>query len=359
MSEIRFVKADKMKDKPADMSKVKFGTVFTDYMFEMEYDEKNGWHDARITPYKDLAVSPANATLHYGQAVFEGMKAYRYNDGKQAAIFRPMTHLERMENSCKILDIPEFPLETVHEGLKKLIDIEKDWIPDGPGQSLYIRPVIFATDPYLGVSVSSMYTMLIILSPVAAYYANGFAPVKIMVEDKYVRAVRGGLGEAKTPANYAASLHAGMVAHEKGYDQTLWLDGVERKYIEEVGSMNILFKIDGKIVTPMLDGSILNGVTRRTVLAIAKEWGYETEERRISVDELKQYYESGKLEEVFGSGTAAVISPVSTLGYKGHDMTISGGKIGEFAQKMYDEIDGLHTGKVKDTYGFIEIVGEY
>ena len=355
MSEIGFEKAAMLKEKP-DVSKIGFGTHFTDYMFEMDYSKEKGWHDARILPYADIKVSPANTTLHYGQAVFEGMKAYR--QGNKVAIFRPMDHLRRMENSCRILDIPEFPLETVHEGLKQLVALEKAWVPEKKGQSLYIRPFIFATDPFLGVSVSDTYTLLIILSPVAAYYAHGFAPVKIMVEDTYVRAVRGGLGEAKTPANYAASLHAGLVAHQKGYDQTLWLDGVERKYIEEVGSMNILFKIGGEVVTPELDGSILNGVTRRTVLAVAKEWGIPTAERRISIDEIQDAYKNGKLEEVFGSGTAAVISPVGVLGYKGHDMVINGGKIGSFAQKMYDYIEGLHCGDVKDTQGFIEIVAE-
>ena len=308
MAEIRFVKADSLKEKP-DVSKIGFGTHFTDYMFEMDYTEKDGWHDARIIPYGDIAVSPANTTLHYGQAVFEGLKAYR--QGKRAVIFRPKTHLERMENSCRLLDIPEFPLETVHEGLKQRVALEKDWIPKEKGQSLYIRPFIFADDPYLGVSVSGSYKLLIILSPVAAYYAHGFAPVKIMVE------------------------------------------------IEEVGSMNILFKIGGKVVTPELDGSILNGVTRRTVLAVAKEWGVPTEERKISVDEIIDGYKSGALEEVFGSGTAAVISPVGVLGYKNHDMVIGGGKIGPFAQKMYDYIEGLHIGEVEDKYGFIETVAEY
>jgi len=355
MADIKFEPAKMLKEKP-DVSKIGFGTHFTDYMFAMDYNTEQGWHDARIVPYQDIAVSPANTTLHYGQAVFEGMKAYR--QGSKVVIFRPMDHLRRMENSCRILDIPEFPLETVHEGLTQLVAKEKAWVPEQKGQSLYIRPFIFATDPFLGVSVSETYTLLIILSPVAAYYAHGFAPVRIMVEDTYVRAVRGGLGEAKTPANYAASLHAGLVAHQKGYDQTLWLDGVERKYIEEVGSMNILFKIDGVVVTPELDGSILNGVTRRTVLAVAKEWGVPVSERRISIDEVREAYRNGKLEEVFGSGTAAVISPVGVLGYKGQDMVINGGKTGPFARKMYDYIEGLHCGEVEDTQGFIEIVAE-
>ena len=355
MAQIKFEKAATLKEKP-DVSKIGFGTHFTDYMFEMDYNRELGWHDPRIIPYKDISVSPANTTLHYGQAIFEGMKAYR--QGNKAVIFRPMDHLRRLNNSCRILDIPEVDIDVAHEGLRQLIATEKAWIPKEKGQSLYIRPFIFATDPFLGVSVSDTYTFLIILSPVAAYYAHGFAPVKIMVEDTYVRAVRGGLGEAKTPANYAASLHAGLVAHEKGYDQTLWLDGVERKYIEEVGSMNILFKIKGEIVTPELDGSILNGVTRRTVLAVAKEWGYPVSERRISIDEVQAAYKDGTLEEVFGSGTAAVISPVGVLGYKGEDMVINDGKIGPFAQKMYEHIEGLHCGEVKDTQGFIEVVAE-
>ena len=359
MADIRFVKADKLKDKP-DVSKIGFGTHFTDYMFVMDYNDGQGWHDPRIIPYQDIKVSPANTTLHYGQAIFEGCKAYRYKDGK-AVVFRAKDHIARLNKSAKLLDIPQVDEKLVFEALMKLIDIEKDWIPDGEGQSLYIRPFIFADDPYLGVSVSGSYKLMIILSPVGAYYAHGFAPVKIMVEGTYVRAVRGGLGAAKTPANYAASLHAGLVAHQKGYDQTLWLDGVERKYIGEVGSMNILFKIDNKIVTPELDGTILDGITRRTVLQVAKAWGYEVEERRISTDELIEAYKSGKLEEVFGSGTAAVISPVGELGYEkaGINMVLNDGAIGPFAQKMYDYIDGLHTGKVEDTFGFIDVAGTY
>lgn len=358
MAEVRFVKAETLKEKPADMSKVAFGRLFTDYMFEMDYNPEEGWHDPRITPYQDIAVSPANATIHYGQAIFEGCKAYRYADGK-AVVFRAKDHIARLNKSAKILDIPEVDEKLVYDALMQLIDIEKDWIPDGPGQSLYIRPFIFACDPFLGVSVGKNYKMMIILSPVAAYYANGFAPVKIMVEKEYVRASQGGLGAAKTPANYAASLHAGMVAHEKGYDQTLWTDGISHKYIGEVGSMNILFKIDGKVVTPELDGTILDGITRRTVLQVCKEWGVPTEERPITVDELVEAHKQGKLEEVFGSGTAAVISPVAYLGIDGKDMEISNGQIGPFAQKMYDYIDGLHTGKEKDVYGFIDVAGEY
>ena len=355
MATINVEKAKSLKEKP-DVSKIGFGTHFTDYMFEMDFDRQNGWHDPRIIPFRDITISPANTTIHYGQAIFEGMKAFR--QGNKVVVFRPMDHLKRLNNSARLLDIPPVEIDTVHEGLLKLLTMEKEWVPAASGQSLYIRPFIFADDPFLGVNVSSTYKLLIILSPVAAYYAHGFAPVKIMVEDKYVRAVRGGLGEAKTPANYAASLHAGMVAHEKGYDQTLWLDGVERKYIEEVGSMNILFKIGGKIITPELDGSILNGVTRRTVLAVSKEWGYPVSEQKISIDEVQAAYQNGELEEVFGSGTAAVISPVGVLSYKGQDMVINDGKIGDFSQKMFNHITGLHDGTVSDTHGFVEFVTE-
>lgn len=358
MADIKFVESNNLKAKP-DVSKIGFGTHFTDYMFVMDYNPKDGWHDARIIPYEDIKVSPANTTLHYGQAIFDGLKAYR--QGNKAVVFRATDHMRRLNKSARILDIPEVPFDIAHAGLMKLIDIEKEWIPREKGQSLYIRPFIFADDNYLGVNVSKHYKFLIILSPVAAYYAHGFSPVKIMVEDTYVRAVRGGLGAAKTPANYAASLHAGLVAHQKGYDQTLWLDGVERKYIEEVGSMNILFKINGEVVSPSpeIQTSILDGITRRTVIAVAKDWGVPTVERKISIDEVIQAYEDGTLEEVFGSGTAAVISPVGLLEYKGKEYIINGGKTGEFAQKMYDYIEGIHIGEVADKFGFIEVAGEF
>ena len=358
MAEIKFVETKNLKTKP-DVSKIGFGTHFTDYMFVMDYNQQDGWHDARIVPHGNISMDPANATLHYGQAIFEGMKAYR-NHGK-AVIFRASDHLRRLNNSARILDIPELPFDVIHKGLLKLIDIEKDWIPTEKGQSLYIRPFVFATDEVLGVSVSKKYKFMIILSPVAAYYAHGFAPVKIMVEDTYVRAVRGGLGAAKTPANYAASLHAGMVAHDKGYDQTLWLDGVERKYIEEVGSMNILFKINGEVITPSPkeQTSILDGITHRTVMQVAKEWGVPAVERKISIDEVIKAHEDGTLEEVFGSGTAAVISPVGVLEYKGKEYVIGNGGIGEFSQKLYDYIECLHVGEVEDKFGFNEVAGEY
>lgn len=358
MAKIKFVERKILKDKP-DFSNLGFGKYFTDYMFVMDYDPENGWHDARIVPHENISMDPANVTLHYGQAIFDGVKAYR-NNGR-AVVFRATDHLNRMNNSARILDIPQMPFDVMHAGLMKLIDIEKDWIPAEKGQSLYIRPFVFATDEVLGVSVSNHYKMMIILSPVSAYYAHGFSPVKIMVESEHVRAVRGGLGAAKTPANYAASLHAGLVAHQKGYNQELWLDGVERKYIEEVGSMNILFKINGEVITPSpkLQTSILDGITHRTILEIAGDWGVPAVERKITIDEVMQAHADGTLEEVFGSGTAAVISPVGVLAYKDKDYIIGDGKIGAFAQKMYDYIEGLHTGEVEDKFGYIEVAGKY
>lgn len=350
---IKFVPAPQLKEK-VDVSTIGFGKYFTDYMFEMSYDEGQGWHDPQIVPYEPIAISPANAALHYGQSIFEGMKAYRRGD--TVTIYRPLDHLNRLNNSAKLMDIPEFDVDFMYQALHQLIALEKDWIPTQKGQSLYIRPFIFATDAYLGVSAGHSFKFYIILSPVAAYYANGFAPVRIKVEDYYVRAVRGGLGEAKTAANYAASLHAGKVAHEEGFDQVLWLDGVHRKYIGEVGAMNILFKIDGTIVTPRLDGTILNGVTRRSVLAIAKAWGIPVEERDISIDELVEAHANGRLEEVFGSGTATVISPVGSLTYKGQEMVINEGKIGEFSQKVFNYLSDLQAGQIPDEFGFVDTV---
>ncbi|OPZ77407.1 MAG: Branched-chain-amino-acid aminotransferase 2 [Alphaproteobacteria bacterium ADurb.Bin438] len=352
MQEIKFIKSENLKQKPKDISKVVFGTLFSDYMFSMDYEKDKGWINPTIEEYKDIPLSPSNSTLHYGQAIFEGMKAYKTVNG-DVTVFRPLDHLNRLNRSARILDIPEIDVEFVKDALFKLVEIEKDWIPTEKGASLYIRPFIFSNDANLGVSVAKRYKFMIILSPVSAYYSAGFAPVKIMVEDKHVRAVIGGLGEAKTPANYAASLHAGVVAHQKGYHQVLWLDGVNRKYIEEVGSMNILFKIGGKIVTPALSGSILDGITRKTVLEIAKSWGYEVEERKISIDELCECYDNGSLEEVFGSGTAAVISPVGELLYKDKKMVINDGKVSDFSLKMFNYITSLQQGTEKDNFGFV------
>lgn len=328
-----------------------FGKIFTDHMFEMDYTEGKGWHDARIVPMHNLSLSPACMVFHYGQEMFEGLKAYRGKDGK-IRLFRPDMNAKRTNNTNDRLCIPRLPVEDFVEAVKAVVSVDADWIPTADGTSLYIRPFIIATDEFLGVSPSKTYKFMIILSPSGAYYASGLAPVGIWIEDDYVRAVRGGIGFAKTGGNYAASLAAQVKAHDGGYSQVLWLDGVERKYIEEVGAMNIFFKIDGKIVTPELNGSILPGVTRDSVIQLCKSMGYTVEERKISADELIAAQKSGKLEECFGSGTAAVISPVGKLRYKDDVMLINNNEIGEVTQKLYDTITGIQWGKIEDPFGW-------
>ncbi len=347
--EIKITKTTSPKAKP--QGKLGFGKVFTDHMFVMNYTEGKGWHDARIVPYQPLTLDPSAMVFHYGQEMFEGLKAYRGADGK-ARLFRPDMNAKRTNATNKRLCIPQLPEEDFVEAVRAVVEVDQDWIPQEDGTSLYIRPFIIATDEFLGVAPSKTYLFIIILSPSGAYYESGLAPVGIWIEDDYVRAVRGGMGFAKTGGNYAASLAAQVKAHDDGYSQVLWLDGVERKYIEEVGAMNIFFKIDGKIVTPMLNGSILPGITRNSVIEVCKSWGYEVEERKISVDELLDAQKSGKLEECFGTGTAAVISPVGKLRYKDDVMTINGNEIGEVSQKLYDTITGIQWGKIEDTFGW-------
>lgn len=352
--DIKFVKNENPKQKP-DQNNLGFGHIFTDHMFVMNYTEGKGWHDARIVPFGDITLSPAAMVFHYGQEMFEGLKAYRGNDGK-ARLFRPIMNAKRTNASNDRLCIPNIKEEDFVEAIRSLVSVDKDWIPSAPGTSLYIRPFIIATDAFLGVAPSKTYLFIIILSPSGAYYESGLAPVGIWIEDEYVRAVRGGMGFAKTGGNYAASLAAQVKAHDDGYSQVLWLDGVERKYIEEVGAMNIFFKIDGKIVTPMLNGSILPGITRNSVIALCKDWGYEVEERKVSVDELIEAQKNGKLEECFGTGTAAVISPVGKLRYKDDVMLINNNEIGEVASKLYDEITGIQNGTKEDKFGWITFV---
>ncbi len=348
--EIKITKTTTPKAKPE--GKLGFGKVFTDHMFVMNYTEGKGWHDARIEPYHAITLDPSAMVFHYGQEMFEGLKAYRGADGK-ARLFRPDMNAKRTNATNKRLCIPELPEEDFVEAVRALVAVDEDWIPTEDGTSLYIRPFIIATDEFLGVAPSKTYLFIIILSPSGAYYESGLAPVGIWIEDDYVRAVRGGMGFAKTGGNYAASLAAQVKAHDDGYSQVLWLDGVERKYIEEVGAMNIFFKIDGKIVTPMLNGSILPGITRNSVIEVCKSWGYEVEERKISVDELIEAQKTGKLEECFGTGTAAVISPVGKLRYKDDVMMINNNEIGPVSQKLYDTITGIQWGKVEDTFGWI------
>lgn len=352
MMNIKIEKTKNFKQKPGKNEQIDFGTIFTDHMFIMDYEEGKGWYNPRIEEYKDIKLSPAAIVFHYGQSMFEGMKAYKTVDG-QVVLFRPNKNIQRANNSNKRLCMPEIPEEDFLQAIIELVKIDEAWVPNKQGASLYIRPFLIATEPSLNVKPSSKFTFMIILSPVEAYYKEGLNPVKIWIEDEYVRAVRGGIGEAKTGGNYAASFLSQEKAHNAGYSQVLWLDGVEHKYIEEVGAMNIFFKIDGKIVTPMLNGSILPGVTRASVVDLCKSWGYDVEERRISADELYKAAKNGKLEEVFGSGTAAVISPVGTLKFGNEVFEINKGKIGEVSQKVYDTITGIQYGKVEDKFNWI------
>lgn len=347
--EIKITRTTNPKAKP--QGKLGFGKVFTDHMFIMNYTEGKGWHDARIEPYHKIELDPSAMVFHYGQEMFEGLKAYMGADGK-ARLFRPIMNAKRTNATNDRLCIPQIPEEDFVEAVRAVVEVDKDWIPTEDGTSLYIRPFIIATDEFLGVAPSKTYLFMIILSPSGAYYESGLAPVGIWIEDDYVRAVKGGIGYAKTGGNYAASLAAQVKAHDDGYSQVLWLDGIERKYIEEVGAMNIFFKIDGKIVTPMLNGSILPGITRNSVIEVCKKWGYEVEERKISVDELIAAQKEGRLEECFGTGTAAVISPVGKLRYKNDVMTINNNEIGEVSQKLYDTITGIQWGRIEDEFGW-------
>ncbi|MBF0225398.1 MAG: branched-chain amino acid aminotransferase [Desulfobacterales bacterium] len=352
--ELSITLSKNLKPKPQG-SNLPFGTIFTDHIFNMDYNPKNGWHNPRIEPYSPILADPAIMVFHYGQAVFEGLKAFYTSSGK-IQLFRPKDNFKRLNRSSHLLCIPEIDEEFVLSALKQLISIDKEWVPKENGTSLYIRPTIIATDPYLGVRASYNYRFFIILCPVGAYYAEGFNPVKIWVTKDHVRAVKGGVGEAKTAGNYAASLYAGEQAKKHGYTQVLWLDGVHQKYIEEVGSMNIFFCIDDEIITPMLNGSILPGITRDSVIKLAKKWNYKISERKISIDELFEAGEQGRLKEAFGSGTAAVISPVGLINYDGKTVAINDGKVGPISQKFFDAITDIQYGKVNDEMGWIEPV---
>jgi len=329
-----------------------FGKIFTDHMFEMDYTEKLGWHNPAIRPVEDLQVHPASMFIHYGQTVFEGLKAFRQDSG-DLVIFRPDKHFERLNNSSRRVCIPEIDVDFVLEALKELINIDKNWIPTNRGDSLYIRPFIYGSDPFLGVKPAKEYKLILLLSPVGAYYPEGFKPVKILVTDEYVRAVRKGLGDCKTAANYAASLLAGQEAIKKGFTQVLWLDGVEQKYIEEVGTMNIFINLKNEIVTPRLNGSILPGVTRRSVIEILKEWKMNIVERDITIDEVVNAYDKGNLVGLFGTGTAAIISSVGWLTYKNKQMVFNDGKPGELDLKLFNELTSIHYGLKEDTHGWL------
>ena len=348
--EIKITLTHSPKPKP-DQSNLTFGHNFTDHMFIMDYTEGIGWHDPRIEPYAPLSLDPSTMVLHYGQAIFEGLKAYKTKDGR-ILLFRPTKNMERVNVSNERLCIPPINPEFAVKAIKAIVKVDQDWIPEAEGTSLYIRPFIISTDPYLGVRASLTYKFIIILSPVGAYYPEGINPVKIYVESNYVRAVKGGIGFAKTPGNYAASLKAQVEAHEKGFTQVLWLDGVEKKYIEEVGTMNVFFKINGEVITPSLEGSILAGITRDSTLALLKDWGIPVTERRISIQELFEAHANGQLEEAFGTGTAAVISPMGELNWNDNTILINNGQIGELSAKIYNTITGIQSGTLEDKYGW-------
>ncbi len=348
--EIRFEKNPNPAKKP-DPASLGFGKIFTDHMFMMDYTAGEGWHDARIVPFSNLSIHPACTALHYGSEIFEGLKAYRRADGK-VQLFRPIENIRRMNRSAERLCLPEIPEEDALDILLTFVRTEEDWTPSAPGTSLYLRPFMFGNDETLGVHSVNHATFLIIASPVGSYYKEGINPVKIMIEDEDVRAVRGGTGYAKCGGNYAASNRAGHRAETRGYSQVLWLDGVERKYIEEVGAMNVMFKIGDEVVTPKLTGSILPGITRKSIIELLTKEGYKVSERLLSVDELAKSMEDGTLVEAWGCGTAAVVSPIGELCYRDHKYTVNGGKIGELTQHLYDTLTGIQWGKIPDEFGW-------
>lgn len=348
--DIKITLTDSPKPKFTDENALGFGKIFTDHMFTMEYEEGKGWFNAQITPYHNFSLDPAAVVFHYGQEVFEGLKAYKDENGT-VRLFRPEKNFARINSSCERLCMAKINEDDAMEALIKLLEIEKNWIPTTLGTSLYIRPFIIATDVHLGVSASNSYTFAIILSPSGPYYKNGLAPVGIYVEDEYVRAAPGGTGAAKAGGNYAASILAGQKAKEKGYSQVLWLDPT-KEYVEEVGAMNIFFVIDGKIVTPMLNGSILPGVTRDSVITLSKALGFEVEERKVSIAEIAKAHKDGKLDECFGTGTAAVISPVGELCFKGEKMIINQNKMGEKTKLLYDKLTDIQYKGINDSFGW-------
>ena len=352
MLNIKVQKTTAPKVKP-DYSKLGFGKYFTDHMFLMNYSVEEGWHDARIVPYGPIPLDPSAMVFHYAQELFEGLKAYYTADGT-IQLFRPQCNIERMNNTCDRLCVPRIDPDDALQAIRAIVEMDKDWVPHDEGTSLYIRPFIIATDPMLGVHPSHTYIFCIILSPVGSYYEAGIDPVKICIEREYVRCVKGGTGIAKAGGNYAASLIGQKKAEDLGYAQVLWLDGVHRKYIDEVGAMNVFFVINNVVVTPDLtDGNILPGVTRRSSIELLKKWGIPVEERKVSIDEVEEAHANVTLNEVFGTGTAAVISPVGELYDEGKHMIINNGEIGPIAKKLYDAITGIQWGKLPDDLDWI------
>jgi branched-chain amino acid aminotransferase len=350
---LEVVRTSKLKVKPQDETKLGFGRLFTDYMFTMQFEQGKGWYDAKIRPFENFSLSPACSVLHYSQTIFEGLKAYHTDKGIN--LFRPWDNFRRMNVSAKRMCMPEIDEEFVLKSLDELLSIEKDWVPKAPGTSLYIRPTMMAVDPFLGVSAGKQYIFYIILSPVGAYYKSGLAPVNIYVEDEYVRAIEGGTGFVKAGGNYAASLLAGERAIKKGFAQVLWLDGKEKKYVEEVGSMNIFFKIRGELITAPLSGSILPGITRDSAITLARDvFGVTVREEKIAIADVFEENATGGLEEVFGTGTAAVISPVGGMTWEGKDIVVADGGMGELTSNLYNTLTGMQYGTVKDDFGWIK-----
>ena len=351
MLEIKYELVKEKKAKP-DWDNLGFGKHFTDHMFIMDYDKGQGWHDARIVPYQNLSLDPACMVFHYAQEMFEGLKAYRTPDGS-IQLFRPDQNIDRMNRTNERLCIPQLDKQDVLDALRAFVKCEEDWVPVKDGTSLYLRPFIIATDVQLGVHPSKSYKFMIIACPVGAYYAEGIKPVKIFVEREYVRAVRGGTGFAKVGGNYACSLIGQEKAEKMGYSQVLWLDGIEHKYIDEVGAMNVFFVLDGKVVTPALEeGSILPGVTRKSSIQLLRDMGYTVEERKLSLAEVEEAYANGKLDEAFGTGTAAVVSPMGLLDTGDQKMVINNNEIGPVAQKLYDTLTGIQWGRIEDKFGW-------
>ena len=353
-SPISLTRTQTPRPRPADAS-LSFGKVFTDHMFIMNYEEGKGWHDPRVVPYGPLTLDPATSVLHYGQAIFDGLKAFRGADGT-IRLFRAQRHAERLNKSARALCIPEMDAGLVRRSFEAIVGADHEWVPSSPGTSLYIRPTVIATDVMLGVHPAHRYTYFVICSPVGAYYKEGVKPVRILATDTHVRAVQGGLGEAKTAANYAASLSAQQEAERAGYTQVLWLDGVERKWIDEVGTMNIMMQIGDEVITPPLAGTILDGVTRNSILQLLRDWGHKVSERKVSIDEVMQAGRDGTLREMWGTGTAAVVSPVGELGYKGETIRIGQGQTGALTQKLYDAITAIQYGRAPDPHGWTSVV---
>ncbi|GAB4227897.1 MAG: branched-chain amino acid aminotransferase [Deltaproteobacteria bacterium] len=344
-----------LRRKPRSGEKLGFGNHFSDHMFLMEFTQGRGWHDPRIVPYGPLHLDPSAMVLHYGQEIFEGLKAYYASDGS-ICLFRPEKNAERMNRSAARMCLPEIPVADHLQAIRELVRIDREWIPKEKGASLYIRPTMVATEAGLGVRPAAECLFFIITGPVGAYYARGFDPVRILVEETYVRAAPGGTGEAKTGGNYAASLLAAKKAKEKGFDQVLWLDAGRRRFVEEVGTMNIFFALGGKLVTPPLTGSILPGVTRDSVLTLAREWKIPVEERPVGIEEVIGAAGDGSLTEAFGSGTAAVISPVGAFSFHGKEIAVNGGKTGDLSLRMYREITGIQYGEIADRHHWIHRV---